>query len=437
MPLFASTTFCSVHDRPSMRSHFNCPLLAGILLTACVAPLAAAGIGEDDWPWWRGPNFNNVANSGEDPPREWGEGKNIVWKVPVPGRGHASPTIVGDRIFLTTADDARQTQSVVCLAREDGHQLWQTPLSQGGFPKTHLKNTHGTPTVACDGERLFVTLHHHDKLTLHALDLEGNPLWQKEVGPYSPKLYEYGYAPSPLIYRDLVIVAADYECGGCIAAYERESGNRKYRETRPNSYSFSSPVVANIAGRDQLLLSGCDAVASYNPSTGKMLWVTPGTTMATCGTIVWDGDLVFASGGYPKAETLCVRADGSRQVVWRNGEKCYEQSMLAHDGYVYALNDQGIAFCWRGSDGQEMWKRRLGGPVSTSPVLVGNTIYAMNEAGTTFVFEANPNEFVEIAANQLGNEGFATPSFCGDRVYLRTAVGDGPSRQEYLYCIGQ
>jgi outer membrane protein assembly factor BamB len=153
--------------------------------------------------------------------------------------------------------------------------------------------------------------------------------------------------------------------------------------------------------------------------------------------MVWDGDLVFASGGYPKAETICVKGDGSKQVLWTNNQKCYEQSMLATGGYVYAVTDQGIAFCWRGSDGQEMWKQRLQGPVSSSPVLVGDTIYSTNEQGTTYVFKANPQRFEPIAQNQLEGEGFATMAVCGNRIYIRTATGNGGQRQESLYCIGQ
>jgi hypothetical protein len=194
--------------------------------------------------------------------------------------------------------------------------------------------------------------------------------------------------------------------------------------------------VANVAGRDQLLISGLNAVASYNPQDGKSLWVAPGTTNATCGTMVWDGDLVFASGGYPKAETICVKADGSKHVVWKNNEKCYEQSMLATGGYVYAVTDQGVAYCWRGADGREMWKQRLQGPVSSSPILVGDTIYSTNEAGTTYVFKADPNRFTSVAQNQLEQEGFATMAVCGDRIYIRAASGHGPQRKETLYCIG-
>src|SRR5690606_14903374 len=120
---------------------------------------------------------------------------------------------------------------------------------------------------------------------------------------------------------------------------------------------------------DQLIISGGDRVTSYDPASGQVLWQVQGASMATCGTVVWEGDMVFASGGYPGKETLGVKV-GPRgaEVVWRNGEKCYEQSLLVSGGYVYAINDNGIAFCWDAQTGKEMWKTRLGGPVSASPV---------------------------------------------------------------------
>jgi outer membrane protein assembly factor BamB len=110
--------------------------------------------------------------------------------------------------------------------------------------------------------------------------------------------------------------------------------------------------------------------------------------------------------------------------------------MLATGGYLYCLTDQGIAFCWRGSDGEEMWKQRLKGPVSSSPVLAGGHIYQANELGTHYVFKLNPEKLEIVAENQVGSESFATPSICGGQIFLRTAVREGGKRQEWLYCFG-
>jgi outer membrane protein assembly factor BamB len=391
-----------------------------------------------DWPWWRGPWRNGVATSREAVPTSWSATENVKWKTPVPGRGHSSPIVVGDRVFMATADEASQVQSVLALDRASGKSLWKVDVSQGGFPKNnHSKNTEASSTLACDGERLFGAFFHHETIEAVALDLAGKPVWRKTAGKYNPRKYEYGYAASPLIYQDLVIFIGEFDGDSFLAAFDRATGAEKWRTKRPHNISFSSPVVAKVAGRDQLFISGANQIVSYDPATGKPLWSTAGTTDATCGTMIWEGDLVFASGGYPKSETISIKADGSSEVVWKNNQKCYEQSMLVHDGYIYAFTDQGVMNCWRSADGKEMWVQRLRGPVSASPVLAGGNIYWTNERGTTYVFRPNPEKFDRVAENQLGEEGFASPAVGAGQLFLRTSVTENGKRQEYLYCIAK
>ena len=166
------------------------------------------------------------------------------------------------------------------------------------------------------------------------------------------------------------------------------------------------------------------------------MWSVPGTTQATCGTMVWDGETVFASGGYPEAQTIAVKADGS-EVLWKNKQKCYEQSMLAHDGYVYGYTDGGIAVCWRAIDGREMWKTRLGGNVSASPILANGNIYLANEAGDIFIFKATPESYQQVSKTRLGNDIFPTPAFVDNKIFYRVGANNGQQRQEYLYCISE
>jgi outer membrane protein assembly factor BamB len=392
---------------------------------------------ERDWPWWRGPTRNGIAER-QDVPTDLSDERGYAWKTPVPGRGHSSPIVVGKRVFLTTADEKQQAHSVLAFDRATGKPTWNIEVSRGGFPaRNHPKNTEATPSIACDGERLFAAFYHHDAIHLTAISLEGKRLWQEKVAPFNPKRYEYGYAPSPLIYGDSVIVASEYDGKSALTALDRASGKRLWQTPRPSNVSFSSPVVAHVAGKDQLLISGADEVTSYDPKTGKPLWTTPGTTAATCGTLVWEEDIVYASGGYPKSETLAVKADGSGEVLWKNNQKCYEQSMLAHDGHLYALTDQGILFCWRGEDGREMWKKRLTGPVSASPVLAGGHIYWANELGTLYVFKPNPKKLELVAENQVGTDSFPSPAICGGQIFLRVGQTTGGKRQEYLYCFGK
>ncbi len=402
-----------------------------------IASLHAADFAKTDWPHWRGPNNNNVAVEGQTPPTNFGPSSNVLWKTPIPGRGHSTPTIVGDKIFLATADEDRKIQGVIAFDRKTGKQAWIKEISRGGFPPVHPKNTYASGTIAASPDQLFITFHHDDLLTLASLDHSGKPLWSIEAGPYAPRVYEYGYAPSPLLYKNMVIIAADYEKGGYLAAFDQKTGKQVWKTQRPNFLSFSSPIVCNVAGKDQLVISGCERVSSYDPNTGKELWSTPGTTMATCGTVVWNDDTIFASGGYPKPQTIAVKADGSNQVLWSNPQKCYEQSMLAHNGYIYAFTDNGILFCWRASDGKEMWKQRKAGPVSASPILVGDNIYATNELGQTWVFKASPDSYQEVAENKLGDESFASLVIADSKIYTRIAVQENGKRQEYLYCFGQ
>lgn len=403
--------------------------------SAAREPVEPVSVGSTDWPWWRGPDRNGVAE-GQSLPTEWSETENVVWKVPVPGRGHSSPIIVEERIFLATADDDRQVQSVLCLNRGDGAVLWQTDVHTGNFPDkddVHQKNTNATCTLACDGQRVFGAFLNDGHVWVSALDLDGERLWQTNVGPFRPK---FGYAPSPLVFENFVIVSGESKAGGFLAALHRKSGTIVWRNQRPSVATYSSPVVATVAGTPQLLISGANAVTSYVPATGVENWSCSGTAEATCGTLVWLDDLVFASGGYPEKETLCVRGDGSAEVLWRNRVSCYEQSMLAIDGHLYALNDDGIVFCWKADTGEEQWKARLGGPVSASPISANGLIYWANERGNVFVFRANPDAFELVAENQLEDEAFASPAAAGNQLFLRVAnLDDG--RQEYLYCIGR
>lgn len=392
---------------------------------------------ETDWPFWRGPSRNGIGSHAAAP-TVFGPKRNVVWKAPVPGRGHASPIVVGSRVFLATADESQQIQSVMAFARNSGDMLWHVDVSRGGFPaRNHVKNTEATPTLACDGDRIFGSFFHHEKIEVFALAVaDGDIVWRRDAGNFAPSKYEYGYAPSPLLYGDTVIVAAEYDGDSFLTALARETGEPVWRILRPNNVSYSTPVAARVAGRDQLFLSGADQVASYDPATGKLLWAAPGTTLSTGGTVVWWEDTVFASGGFPKNETIAVRADGSRKVLWRNTQGLYEPSLIVVDGFVYGFTGQGIMNCWQASDGKQMWRQRVPRPVSASAVYAGGHIYWANEAGKMSVFRANPKKFDLVAENEVG-ESFASPAICGGQIFLRVAEHTGSVRQEYLYCFGE
>ena len=387
-----------------------------------------------DWPAWRGPTRDGIAAPGQTPPVQWSETENILWKVPVPGRGHGSPTVVGDRIYLVTADRVKQTQSVLCFERGTGKLMWETEVHHGQPDAgKHANSSAACSTVACDGRRLFINFLNAGAVHTTALDLEGKVLWQRKVCDY---VTHQGFGSSPVLHESLVLVSADHRGGGVIAGLDRSTGQIAWSVPRPKIANYTSPSIVQANGRPQMVLGGCNLITSLDPATGKKLWEVEGSTEECVTTAASDGVRVFASGGYPRNHTVAVLADGSRQVAWQNNARLYVPSPIVKNGHVYAVLDAGMAVCWKSDTGEELWKERLGGDFFASPIMVGDRIYAANVGGKTYVFEATPRNFKIIAQNQLGDEVYASPTICGSRIYLRVAKR-GENRQEFLYCVGE
>jgi outer membrane protein assembly factor BamB len=388
-----------------------------------------------DWPWWRGPDRNGVASPDQKPPVRWSETENVVWKAPVPGRGHGSPTVVGNQVFLAAAESDREVQSVLCFDRTTGKQVWQAEVHKGGFDtKGNAKTSQASATVACDGKRLFINFLNSGAIYTTALDRDGKQLWQTRVRDF---VTHQGFGSSPAVYQSLVLVSADHKGGGLIAGLDRATGKVIWSVDRPKVPNYASPIVLPVGGRDQLIMTGCDLVTGLDPLTGNKLWETKGSTTECVTSAVTDGTHVFTSGGYPKNHVSAVKADESAKVVWENGIRVYVPSLLVKDGYLYGVQDGGVATCWKCDTGKQVWAGRLGGTFSSSPVLVGDRIYATNEAGKTFIFKASPDRLEVEAENQLGDEVFATPTICAGRIYHRVATTKDKKRQEWLYCLGE
>ncbi|MBI2803936.1 MAG: PQQ-binding-like beta-propeller repeat protein [Planctomycetes bacterium] len=409
------------------------PMFAG-----AAAPPDGAGpivVGPNDWPWWRGPNRNGVAETKQKPPIKWSETENVLWKAPVPGRGHGAPIVVGEHVLLATADFKEQTQSVLCHDRRTGKLVWHTTVHRGGLTKAgNSKSTLASATLASDGQRIFCNFLNNQAIYTTALDRAGKQLWQTKVTDY---VLHQGFGSSPAVYQALVIVSADNKGKGVLAALERDTGKFVWKVQRPKMPNYASPVILKVAGRDQLFFIGCELVTSLDPLTGKTNWEIPGATTECVTSTVTDGRLIITSGGFPKNHVAAIHADGSGKVAWESKTKVYVPSMIERDGYLYAVQDGGIASCWKFDTGKEVWKARLGGAFTASLILVGDRLYAANESGRTFIFKADPNGFEAIAENQLGDEVMATPAICGGRIYLRVAVNQKGQRREFLYCLGQ
>lgn len=202
------------------------PLFIATFVLATVAH--AASIAPTDWPAWRGPTRDGIAAPGQNPPTEWSETQNILWKVPLPGRGHSSPTVVGERIYLATADPVKRAQSVLCLDRKTGKLVWQTEVHAANAESgKHANSTAASSTVACDGERLFINFLNGGAVHTSALDLSGKLLWQRKVCDF---VAHQGFASSPVLHAGLVLVAADHRGGGVVTGLSQKLASPLERE---------------------------------------------------------------------------------------------------------------------------------------------------------------------------------------------------------------
>lgn len=400
-----------------------------------VGSFAAVAVGsEGDWPAWRGPTADGHAAAGQTVPLTWSETENVVWRAPVRGKGHGSPTVVGNRVYLATADATTQEQLVLAFDRATGKQVWETvvhrgPLETGG----HKNASQASSSVVWDGERLLVNFFIAKAVHTTALTTDGTIAWQTRVADF---VMHQGFGSSPVVHQNVVLVTADSRGGGRIAGLDRNSGKILWEQIRPMIANYASPAVINAAGRTQVVLAGCNLVASFDPFTGKKLWEFEGSTEETVVTAATDGQRVFVSGGYPKNHVLAMEADGSGKIAWQHSARVYVPSMIVKAGYVYAVQDAGTAVCWKSDTGEEQWRGKLDKDYYASPVMVGERIYITSLAGVTSAFEASPARFKLLSKNGLGDEALATPAICGGRIYLRHAK-KGEPRQEFLWCVGE
>jgi outer membrane protein assembly factor BamB len=391
-------------------------------------PPAAPGV--DDWPWWRGPAVNNVARADQAPPLEWGSDKNVLWQVSLGGKGHGTPCIWGDRIFLAVGDKARKTISVLCLDRETGREKWRTDAYSGELPKMHQDNSYASSMLACDGERVFFAYQTGDELRMAALDLDGKSVWDEQVAKYTTR---FGHGASPAIYKSAVIMSADCKSGASLVALHRKTGKVVWRAPRDGGHeSYGSPLVGRVAGRDQLVIIGPHKTRSYDPGCGELLWECDGPAAYDAATAAFGADAIYSTGGNPEKALLAIRADGSgdvtdTHVMWKSDRKAaYVPSPLVSGAFVYAVTDNGLMRCYNAVSGDVVWERHLHSRFYSSPVLVGERIYLFDRKGKGFVMRAG-GTFEMLAENALSDGAFATPVIVDGRIYLRT-LGD-------FYCI--
>ena len=394
------------------------------------------GIGQDkNWSQWRGLNYDGIASSEQTPPISFNKKNNIIWSSKIEGRGHGSPTVHGNKVFLATADESLKIQSLICINRKKGERVWTRKVHEGGFPeKSNKKASQASSTPATDGKLVYVNFLNDGAVYTTAYDFEGKRIWRQKISNY---ILHQGFSTSPAIYKSLLIVSADNKGGGAICGLNKNDGQIVWKINRPKKPNYTSPVIYNLNGRDELIFQGCDLVTSLDPLTGKKLWETSGSTTECVSSIVTDGEHVFTSGGYPRNHVSAIKADGSGEVAWENISRVYVPSMIVYKDYIYAVMDNGNAMCWNSKTGKNMWRERLNRTTSASPIMVKDRIYAIDETGNFSVFSANPDEFKILAKNKIGDQAFATPVICDSKIFVRVAEMIEGKRQEFLYCIGE
>ncbi|MEI6783125.1 MAG: PQQ-binding-like beta-propeller repeat protein [Verrucomicrobiota bacterium] len=384
-----------------------------------------------DWPWWRGPALDNHTAPDVAPPLTWSTTNNVAWRVALPGKGHATPCIRGNRIFVPVGDRQAQAIWMLCLDRASGKTLWQTRVYQGPFAKIHDDNSPASATPACDGERVIFPFQTEQEIHLVALDLEGRILWDQSAGAYKSI---QGYSASPALFRSAVIIPNDGSLGNELVAFHRQTGKVLWRTPLTKGLeSYASPLVLTVAGRPQAIIIGGIKTSSFDPATGKRLWVCDGPADYCAATPVASRDTVYITGGYPQKALLAIRADGADDVTpthvrWKSDSKAgYVPSPLLQDDLLYAVGDTGLMRCYDSNTGTVIWSHDFKAPFYSSPVLAGNRVYVFDRKGKGYVVAAG-RKFELLAVNELPSGAFATPVILGNRIYLRT-LGD-------FFCLG-
>ena len=413
----------------------------------------------DSWPQWRGPGGRGIAEG--DYPDTWSSTENIAWKTEIPGRGHSSPVVWGDRIFLTSnvegeaipgrlapdhigydlkpgylhpdsvGADYSQALKVLALDATTGDILWERTVHDGPvYDNRHRKNTYASSTIVTDGERVYA---YFEAEGLHAFDIDGNHAWQVWFGG----LAKAGLGPgtSPILFGELLIVQADQEMGdgSFIAALDRKTGRQVWRTDRPTRRSWATPILVRpgdengdeTGSQTVLVAAGAEAVIGYDPATGKELWRTEGTRSHPIPSYVAGHGLVFATAGSQAKVAMAIRpgpGNDDDRIVWRyNKGTAYVPSPIAYGDYLYLMTDRGIVTCLDAKTGEVVYEGgRVPVPATFTASLVafGGKILLTSEDGDTFVMLAGPEHEI-ISTNSLDEPVYASPALDNGMIFIR------------------
>ena len=405
----------------------RCPLILWLLLIGAGQPLMA-----ENWPAWRGPRLDGTSTE-KQVPVHWSATSNVLWKSELPGIGHASPIVWGENVFTVSAVTEQQARVLLCIDRTSGKLRWQQAVVNAPMEKKHSLNSHASSTPATDGERVYVAFLDRSEMVVGAYDFTGKQRWLVRPGRFSSM---HGFCSSPILYKDKVIVNGDHDGDSYLVALDRLTGRTLWKVPRENkTRSYCVPIIRELAGRTQMVLSGDKCVASYDPNNGARHWMIDGPTDQFVASVVYNqrADLLFVTGGYPDHHILAIKPDGrgdiskSDKIVWRtNKGVAYVPSPIAEGDYFLVVSDSGVAHCFEAATGRLMWQERMG-EHHASLVSANGLVYFLNDNGVMNVVKPGP-QFARVAENEIGEKTFASPAVSDGRLYLR---GD-----RHLFCIG-
>jgi outer membrane protein assembly factor BamB len=403
----------------------------------CVALLAALLTGAD-WARFRGPNGEGVS-ADKNVPVKWSP-QNVLWKTPLTGRGHSSPIVVKGRVFLLGATD--KDRLLACFDAGTGKELWAR-AAPGGRGRTHPKSSLASSTPCSDGEHVFCVFWDGKNVGLYAYDFAGKLAWHKDLGPFKS---QHGPGFSPVVYDGKVFVNNDQDGSSALYAFAAKDGKSLWEVSRPAFRAcYSTPFLYKKGSAGpELVVTSTAGVSGYNPADGSEVWKfnwgftgMPLRTVAS--SVAADGVVVACAGdGSGARGMIAVKLGGKGDVTrthlaWekdRPRASPYVPCVVAHEGCLYAVTDQGDAVCYEAKGGKEVWRRpRATGPVSSSPVLIDGKVYAFDEKGVATVFAASPAGYKLLARNPLDELVYATPAVANGRLYVRGG--------KHLFCIGR
>jgi outer membrane protein assembly factor BamB len=391
----------------------------------CVMTLVLTGSADaENWTRFRGDKGDGVSDQ-KGIPVTWSPG-DYEWTVELPGVGHSSPVVYGDRLFVTSAVEEGALRYLFCLNANTGEQVWSTKVGSNRSHK-HAKGSWASSTPATDGERVYVAFADEERYTLAAWDYEGHLVWRRNLGPF---VSQHGQGVSPIVFDGMVIIPNDQRGPSSILALDANTGKTVWSTLRDiREASYSTPQIYQREGqKPQLIcLSGAMGVTSLDPYTGEMNWMTGELPLRTVASPVIADGLILASCGQAGAGKLMIAVNpdadedaGEPRIVYQRDRVLpYVPTSVVHEGHAYLWNDNGVVSCMELKTGKNIWTQRVAGNYSGSTVLIDGKIYIISEEGKCLVVAASP-KFELLGENDLGDGSHSTPAVAGGRLYLRT-----------------